>query len=165
MHEQHVGSETAGEHERLTEELRSLLRALAARAEELLLAISAEQRDTDGEHGVDTASGSAGCPLCAVTAVLRDAGARRRVSGLSEPLVSLLASLREAFTATAGEPTADGEQRSAGAEGSTGDPTGEAGEQRTREQPREERPEGEPRVRSIAVRRVRGNVLTGDSAG
>ncbi|GAB3550314.1 hypothetical protein J2S53_001880 [Actinopolyspora lacussalsi] len=165
MHEEHTGSRTEGEHERLVEELRSLLPALAARAEELLLALSRVENPTrpvggefvTGDSAVgepaagdsaagDSARGAVGCPFCTLAAVLREANAKRPAGGLYEWLLVLLTSLRQAFTAPGWETGAtDAAHR---------DGTGEAAE----------RPTDEPRVRPITVNRVRGDVLGGNSA-
>lgn len=145
------------------EELRSLLPALAARAEEFLLALSRGEHPTRpaggecaaGDFAADefTASDSAegdsaqgpACPCCALTAILREAHAKRPADGLYDCLLALLTSLREAFTAqTGGAGTSDAVHR---------DGTGEPPEERA----------DEPRVRPITVNRVRGDVLGGNS--
>ncbi|SFE05208.1 hypothetical protein SAMN04487819_10764 [Actinopolyspora alba] len=182
MHEEHTGSRTEGEHERLAEELRSLLPALAARAEELLLTLSRVEHPTrpaGGEFATDesafdqsaagdsaagdsaagdSARGTVGCPFCTLTAVLREANAKRPAGGLHEWLLLLLTSLRQAFTAP-GRETGSNEGTAPSRETGATDAvhrhgTGEAAE----------RPTDEPRVRPITVNRVRGDVLGGKSA-
>ncbi|MGJ7904897.1 hypothetical protein ACOQFL_00275 [Actinopolyspora sp. H202] len=158
MHEEHTGSRAEGEYERLAGELRSLLPALAARAEEFLLSLSRGEhasRPTGGESAGgdspvgesvagESARGTTGCPCCTLTAVLREAHAKRPADGLYDCLLALLSSLREAFTAPNGETgTTDAVHR---------DGTGEPPEQRA----------DEPRVHPITVNRVRGDVLGGN---
>ncbi|ASU79552.1 hypothetical protein CDG81_16170 [Actinopolyspora erythraea] len=156
MHEEHIGSRTAGDHERLVEELRSLLLALAARAEEWLNTLSRGEHSLLRTFAEKAGPGADGCPLCVARSVLREANARSHAGGLPEQLVGLLTSLREAFTAATEEPAA-GEP--AAGEPAAGEPSGDGG--RWRSGGADSEP-AESRVRSITVRRVHGNVLAED---
>ncbi|SDP53064.1 hypothetical protein SAMN04487905_10557 [Actinopolyspora xinjiangensis] len=152
MHEEHIGSPTTGDHDRLVEELRSLLLALAARAEEWLNTLSRGEHPLLRTFAEKAGPGADGCPLCVAKSVLREANARSHAGGLPEQFLGLLTSLREAFTAATEEDAADEPATAGATDGGDRWPSGGADSETA-----------EPRVHPITVRRVHGNVLVEDS--
>lgn len=153
MHDEH----DSADYERLAEEVRRLLRDVAARFEEFLLELSRPESATSRGEAAEPGGGEGEeenrcCPLCGVLSLLRQHGGSVRSAELPERLSGLLAVLRD--VARAGDrggngagatspeeehPSAD-EHASATAEPGTGRAAAE-------------------RVRPIPVRRVTGSVL------
>ncbi|SDQ06990.1 hypothetical protein [Actinopolyspora saharensis] len=163
MHDEHDGVD----YERLAEEVRGLLRDVAARVEQFLLELSKPERTAAGEESAEADGGEGQrderyCPLCGALSLLRQHGRNVRSAELPEQLAGLLATLREFALAR------DRGESGSGAAASPADPTEE-------EHPRaDERAEAtatpeagaergadsaEGRVRPIPVRRVAGSVL------
>lgn len=139
-------------HDRATEELRSLLDALAFRAEEYLLGLgrSAEESGapTGGERVCEPAGTCGWCPLCAAVSLLR--GDRPELAvRLSEQVAGLVTLLRQALAEQRDGPSRPAGQPS-GAEGSPAEAEAEP---------------VPPKVQRIDVQRVRGSVLRPGGTG